>query len=239
MSDTSNEFNVVERVSSVFSDRSEVENDRFNSIAELIIKGKKALKSGGGLLVFKKKLVKNLNILSEKNVKEIPTLDLEDEYQTMLVDNWIEEIIKFLALKTITGDITEPCQLLPGHAIGVGWKVLMTNPSSYSKVCLAMGNQHVFDHHPSDTAASRVQEKHKVKRYNATLRAYESYFDQQPHSLYWSFYPKEKEEEVLVPGFLRALCGCDFDGSFLSNQTEAQTKTREQVGMSPNMPLLV
>lgn len=222
-------------ISNVFSDEQSDAADRFNSISEIIIKGKKALKAGGGLLVFKKKLVKNLNILSEKNEKEEPRLNLDDEYQCVLLDNWIEELLRFLALKTITGDITEPCQLLPGYAIGDAWKVLMTSPSLYSKVCLAMGNQHIFDHHPSDTAVSRVtQEKHKVKRYNATLRAYESFFDQQPPSLYWSFYPKEKEDDSMT-SFLIEMCGCDT--SFLSDPFA--NKEKKSRGMSPDMPVFV
>lgn len=223
-------------VHSVFSDEmTELsDTDRFNSIQELIIRGKKALKAGGGLLVFKKKLVKNITILSEKNAREEPKLDLDDEYQSVLLDNWIEELMRFLALKTITGDNTEPCQLLPGHAVGLAWKVLMTNPSSYSKICLAMGNQTIFDHHPGDTAANRVQQKHKVKRYNATLRAYQSYFDQQPPPLYWSFYPKEKEDDTIT-GFLAGLCGCDV--SFLSDPFA--TKVKRERGMSPSMPVLV
>ncbi len=219
---------------SVFSDEQTDATDRFNNISEIIIKGKKSLKAAGGLLVFKKKLVKNIGILSEKNEKEEPVLNLDDEYQSMILDNWIEELLRFLALKTITGDNTEPCQLLPGHALGVAWKVLMTNPSLYSKVCLAMGNQQVFDHHPTDTAASRIQEKHKIKRYNATLRAYESFFEEHPPSLYWSFHPKEKEDNS-VTGFLSSLCGCD--ASFIADPLAMNVKKDQ--GMSPNMPVLV
>lgn len=221
---------------SAFSDDQSVSDvsDRFNSIAELIIKGKKAMKAGGGLLTFKRKLVKDINILNEKREMEPPTLNLDDEYQSMILDTWIEELIRFLALKTITGDYTEPCQLLPGHAIGVAWRVIMTNPSLYSKICLAMGNQYVFDHHPADTAAGRVQEKYKIKRYNATLRAYESYFDQQPQPLYWSFHPKEKEDDSITMFMTRLCVG---DTSCLTDAFGKNAKTRDQ-GMSPNMPLL-
>lgn len=220
-----------ELIQPTFSDEESDNEDRFNAISELIIKGKKALKAGGGLLLFKKKLVKEMNVLSEKN-EPTPELDLDNEYQSMILDSWIEELLRFLALKTITGDFTEPCQLLPGHAVGVAWKVLMTNPSLYSKVCHGMGNQHVFDHHPADTSASRVKAKHKIKRYNATLRAYESYFEQQPQPLYWSFHPKEKEN--FVAGFLSRLCGCD--ASFIADPFATKVRTRD-TGMSP--PLLV
>lgn len=191
---------------SLVDEQSCVDVDKFNSVHELVIKGKKALKSGGGMLALKKKLVNEINIFSEKHDAP-PELDLDNEYQSIILDNWIEELLRFLALKTITGDYTEPCQLLPGHGVNVGWKVLIKIPSLYSKVCLSMGNQTVFDHNPSDTVQYRVKKTHKIKRFNATLRAYESYFDEQPQVLYWSYHPKEKEHYVL--GFLNQLCGCD------------------------------
>lgn len=214
-------------------DQSEVQ-DKFNSIIELTIKGKKALKAGGGMLLFKKKLVKEFNIFSEKK-EEAPPLDLENEYQSMMLDTWIEEILRFLALKTILADHTEPCQLLPGYAVGVGWRVLMTNPSLYSKVCLSMGNPNIFDHHPADTAAGCIKETHKIKRYNATLRAYESYFDQQPQPMFWSFHPKPKEQEDPFLDFFTKLCG--FDATLMSDPLSKQGKTKDE-GMSPKMPLL-
>mmetsp|Transcript_6290 Transcript_6290/g.7972 ORF Transcript_6290/g.7972 Transcript_6290/m.7972 type:complete len:229 (+) Transcript_6290:224-910(+) len=218
-------------VSAVFSDDDQSDaDDKFRNVYELTIKGKKAMKSGGGLLAYKKHLVTKMNILSEKRSKTPPRLNLEDEYQCMLLDNWIDEVLRFLALKTVAGDNTEPCQLLPGHAVGVGWKMLMTSPSIYARVCLAMGNQQIFDHHPTDTAESRVQEKHKVKRFNATLRAYENNFDQQPPSLYWSFHSKvKKEEEDSIYSSMLNLCGCD---GISLNPTSDE-------GMSPNMPSMV
>jgi hypothetical protein len=226
-----------EGVLPAFSDEGESADERyrFNSVSDLIVKGKRALKSGGGLLTYKKNLVKKIDIFSERNEHEPAQLDLDNEVQSMLLDNWIEEVLRFLALKTLTGDNTEPCQLLPGHAVGIAWKILMMNPSLYSKICHAMGNQHIFDHNPTDTTTSRVQEKHKVKRYNATLRAYESYFDQQPPALFWSFSPKEKVDDSFITTFAR-LCGCG-DNSFTDHF--AQTVTTKDPGMSPNMPLLV
>ena len=216
-------------VESCFSDDHTEANNRFKRASELVREGKKALKAGGGNIEFKRKLVKNINVFSEKVEKATPKLNPENEYQNMVLDQWIEELIRFLALKTITGDYTEPCQLLPGHAVALAWKVLMTSPSLYSKICTGMGNQTVFDHHPEDSVPSRVQEKQRVKRYNATLRIYEAYFDQQPQPLYWSFHPKEKEEESALQDFMNNLCGCDILADI----------SKKSGPMSPSMPLTV
>jgi hypothetical protein len=219
-----------------FSDDSAAgkEVDRYSSIAVLVIRGKKALKSGGGILTFQKNLVKETPILHGLEMGTVVTYNPDDEMQSVVLDTWTEELLKFLALKTITGDNTEPCQLLPGFSVGVAWKTIMITPSLYSKVCLAMGNQHVFDHDPSDTAASRVQQKHKVKRYNATLRAYESYFEEQPQALYWNFHQKKQkpQDQSFVTSVMRQ---CGVDMSFMADPLALDQKTREP-GMSPNMP---
>ncbi len=219
----------ADQISIKFSDEEDT-CDRYNSISEMLKKGRKALISGGHIRDVHKNLVKELHILGERTTSDSSVYNPDDELQCVLLDNWIEELLKFLALKTITGDNTEPCQLLPGHAVGVGWKVLMMTPTTYSRVCLAMGNQFIFDHNPLDTAEIRVQEKHKVKRYNATLRAYESYFEQQPPSLYWSFHKKSKDrDESLLSSIL-----CGIDTSFILDPfATEQPKTQM---MSPIMP---
>ena len=217
-----------------FSDEDSGQGDKYSSITNLVVKGKKALKSGGGTLAFQKNLVKEIPILQGLQKGTIMKYDPDDELQSVVLDSWTEELLKFFALKTITGDNTEPCQLLPGFAVGIAWKTLMVTPSSYSKVCLAMGNQHIFDHDPTDTAASRVQQKHKVKRYNATLRAYETYFEEQPPSLYWNFHQKKQkvEDQSFVSSMFRQ---CGVDMSFMADPLAMDQKTREP-GMSPKMP---
>lgn len=208
-----------------------------NKGLELVTKAKKALNSTGGMDILHRNLVKEIHILSDRHDAEPEILDLHNEVQSVFLSKWTDEVLKFLALKTIIGDTTEPCQLLPGYAIGIGWKSLMISPSIYSKVCISMGNSRVFDHDPSDTSSNRVQEKHRVKRYNATLRAYTSFFDQQPPALYWSFHqrPKREEDDSLV-GFVGRLCGCD--ASFLTDPF-AEKLTANDRGMSPEMPALV
>jgi len=209
------------------------EMDRYGSIGELMKKGRKAMVSGGQISSVYKNLVQEIHVIREKTSSELPVYNANDEIQSVLLENWIEEVLKFLALKTITGDTTEPCQLLPGHAVGVGWKVLMMSPAVYSKVCLAMGNLNIFDHNPLDTdASSRIQEKHKIKRYNATLRAYEAYFDQHPPSLYWSFHKKTRDLDDSIVASMGRFCG--FDSSFITDPFALNME--EPKKMSPTMP---
>lgn len=206
-----------------------------NKAIELVMNAKKVLNSSGGMETFHKNLAKEIHLLSDRVDAEPEMYDPNDEFQSVILAKWTDELLKFLALKTITGDNTEPCQLLPGFAIGIAWKSLMMSPSRYSKVCVAMGNSRVFDHDPSDTASSRVQEKHRVKRYNATLRVYTTYFEQQPPALYWSFHQRPKTDDDSFLGFLGRLCGCD--ASFLSDPFAE--KLVSDRGMSPEMPTLV
>ena len=220
-----------------FSDESVSEDDKYNTVSDLLSKSKRALIAGGGMPSFQKNLARKLHVLhGTRYSEEESALKLEDEMQAVVLNTWTDEVLRFLVLKTITGDNTEPCQLLPGYAVGVGWKVLMLTPSLYSKVCLAMGNQDIFDHNPSDTATNRIQEKHKVKRYNATLRAYECNFDnQQPPNLYWNFHPKKLVEEDWFLTSVVRQCGVDM--AFLSDPFAMEQKTKEP-GMSPSMPSL-
>lgn len=220
-----------------FSDESTPAEDKYNTVTDLLSKAKRALTAGGGTPAFQKNLARKLHVLNGTRYNEEESaLKPEDEMQAVVLNTWTDEVLRFLVLKTITGDNTEPCQLLPGYAVGVGWKVLMLTPSLYSKVCLAMGNQDIFDHNPSDTATNRIQEKHKVKRYNATLRAYECHFDdQQPPNLYWNFHPKKMAEEESFLSSVVKQCGVDM--AFLSDPFAMEQKTREP-GMSPSMPSL-
>lgn len=201
---------------------------------ELVLLAKKAMKANGGMDVFKQNLVNHMSILG-LNQTTVDYYDTNDEVQSVVLENWSEEVLRFIALKTIMGDSTEPCQLFPGFAVATAWKVLLIMPTVYRQLCIAMGNDNVFDHDPTDIAASKVQERHRVKRYNATLRAYSSYFDQQPPALYWNFHkpPPQKNESIID----KILGGCY---SFLSSPPTSESETEtEQQGMSPSMPVAV
>jgi hypothetical protein len=203
----------------------------------LVVIGKKVLKTGDNMEVLMKNLVKSLHILSDNPHQTSCELDPNDELQKVLLENWVEEILRFLALKTLTEDYSEPCQLAPGYAVGVGWKALILLPNMYKQICTSMGNPSVFDHDPSDTstrnktkASQLVKEKHLIKRYNATLRVYNSYFDKQPPALYWSFYARKKRDLNIFDSLGTVLCGID-SSTFLG----ATTPFNDML-LSPNMP---
>lgn len=166
-------------------------------------------------------LVKKIHLFG----KEYSTkLDIEDEKQQMILDTWIEEILKFLVLKSIMNDIYEPFQLLPGYIIGEGWRCLMLCASVYSKICISIGTRTVFDHNPEDTCDNRLEDQHNIKRHNFTIRSYSKYFDQQPPSLYWSFH-KRKEfdpEDNIISSFGK-MCGLDTSSMSSPFQGEEET----------------
>lgn len=110
------------------------------------------LRDGNNMFIFKSNLVKKIQLLGNMYSTK---LDMEDETQQMILDTWIEEILKFIVLKSILNDVFEPFQLLPGYIVGEGWKCLMLSASVYSKICIAMGNRSVFDHNPEDTSGKR------------------------------------------------------------------------------------
>lgn len=220
-------------VNAVFSEDSN--DDHLTDARELVLLAKRAMKGSGGMDVFKQNLVKHVTILGlDQTLSE--GYDPNDEVQTVVLDNWTEEVLRFISLKTVMGDSTEPCQLFPGFAVATGWKALLIMPTVYQQVCIAMGNEHVFDHDPTDNASSRVQEKHRVKRYNATLRAYSSHFDQQPPALYWNFHKPVPRQNISFMD--KILCGCD---SLLATAigTTATIAAPERKGMSPTMPVTV
>lgn len=208
-------------------------------IQQFLIKGMRALIAGNGLAKFHKHLAKKLYILDQDRFSEADSeYNPNDEMQRVMLDTWTEELMRFLALKTITNDISEPCFLLPGFAVGVAWKALMLTPSIYSKVCFAMGNSNIFDHDPSDTGASvrNLKEKHKIKRHNVTLRAYDDYFDSHPPSLYWNFHKKEssKKKDDIFTSIIRQ---CGVETSFITDPFATEVTTEIEKPMSPKMPL--
>jgi hypothetical protein len=165
------------------------------------------LRDGSNMFIFKSNLVKKIQLLGNRYSTK---LDMEDETQQMILDTWIDEILKFIVLKSILNDVFEPFQLLPGYIVGEGWKCLMLCASVYSKVCIAMGNRSVFDHNPEDTSEKRLEDHHNIKRYNFTLRCYSKYFEQQPSSFYWNFHERKdyNDEDDIISSFGK-LCGLD------------------------------
>ena len=171
---------------------------------ECFLAGKRGLNKDGAVAL-KSKLQQYLHILTDqKNDNEDEQIDLND----VVLENWVDEILKFLTLKTVMNDVTEPCQLAPGFAISVGWESLIQIPSIYARVCQAMGNNLVFDYMTSMESKQEIK-KHVKKRFNATLRAYQHHFDQQPPCLYWSLHerPKKTRQDTIFDK-LASVCVC-------------------------------
>ena len=148
----------------------------------------------GGIGHLKSALRRKIHLLDEEHVKEVQAGGLEE----IILDGWVEELMRFLALKTLMDDATKPFQLAPGGAICIAWKELMLMPSNYAAVCHAMGNAHVIDHDPFDAVLTPEEERHMQKRLNATMRHYARYFDEQPPALFWKDVQEPQEPSPLV-----------------------------------------
>lgn len=164
---------------------------RHKDIRTMLAVGRKAVKHADGIVQLKRNLAPYLHQLTDR--AHSPEYKPNDAVQRVFLDEWVEELLRFLALKTITEDLTEPFQLYPGPWITLAWKIMMNLPLVYSKACTDMGNLQLFEFEklPSSGLHNEIYQKHQRKRYNATLRAYSTHFEQQPPQLYWTLYPKK------------------------------------------------
>jgi len=150
---------------------------------KLVTNAKTALARNGGIYHWKISLRRQLHILKDR---ESIQQESDGDPHEILVDGWVNETLRWLAIKTLSGDTTKPFQLAPGDPIELAWKALMIMPSHYANVCYSMGNDFVIDHDPFDTIEQDEEEKkHIMKRYNCSLRLYVQYFNGQPPLLYW------------------------------------------------------
>ena len=182
------------------------------NIANMVMAGRNAVKHGGGIELLRQKLVPYLYELSDKTPSR--EYDRTNTIQRTFLNEWIEELLRFLALKTVTEDFTEPFELYPGYAITLAWKMLVDLPLVYSKVCTDMGNIHAFQFEtlPPSGKHNEIYRKHQRRRYHGTLRVYSSYFEQQPPKLYWALHPlsyykpNEKKDESVMTTIKQLLC---------------------------------
>uniref|UniRef100_A0A7S4MXV3 Uncharacterized protein n=1 Tax=Odontella aurita TaxID=265563 RepID=A0A7S4MXV3_9STRA len=180
-----------------------------NSARRLVTDAKTTLSEHGAMKHLKRSLRRKLHVLQEQKVykRDIKDGDLEE----IVVDGWINELLRFLAIKSLVGDTTKPFQIMPGEPIAVAWEALMVMPSYYANVCFAMGNDNVIDHDPFDFNADVEEEKHRLKRYNATLRLYQQFFDEQAPHLYWKEPSLEKSAvEIFFESALQKMSCAGF-----------------------------
>ena len=152
-----------------------------------------------GIVQLKGALRRKIHLLDERHLQDLQdahTGGFEDE----IVDSWVEELLRFLVLKTLQGDLTRPCQQAPSGPVTVAWRALLAMPSTYAAVCLAMGNARPIEEDivARDVALKPDEEQQFTKRLNATRRAYTKFFDEQPPALFWSGVQEPREPNPLV-----------------------------------------
>jgi len=109
---------------------------------------------------------------------------LEQSIKDHLLTAWIDELLKFLALKVSIDDINIPSKLAPGKPVGIAWKKLMLNPKIYSNLCKAMLMENsIIDYHP---IAESVFDTQGRELYSTTWKMYKLCFEEkQPPKLFW------------------------------------------------------
>lgn len=158
---------------------------------------KRMLLNSGAWEILSKHLHMRINSLNNKD-ESIPD---RGPLRSIIVDGWIEELIRFFAVKTQNRDVTIPFQYLPSEPIHDAWRLLMLMPKTYEKLCLAMGNETVIDHDPYDVIIGNTKLDQMNLRFNVTLRAYRLCFGIEPPSLFWpkpSPKPKTLSEMVQI-----------------------------------------
>jgi hypothetical protein len=144
-------------------------------------------------------LRRKIHLLDEGHLQDLQdahTGGFEDD----ILDSWVEELLRFLVLKTLQGDLTRPCQQAPSGPVTVAWRALLAMPSTYVAVCHAMGNARPIEEDivAWDVALKPDEERQITKRLNATMRAYTKFFDEQPPTLFWSGVQEPREPNPLV-----------------------------------------
>jgi len=175
-----------------------------NQSKRMMQDARRALKSSGGHANLVKYLLKRVEGLFLASGDPMPK---GEDVQALIVSGWIEELLRFLVIKTIAGDTTFPYEMAPSLPINDAWKALMIMPSAYSKLCLAIGNDGVIDHDPFwDEDDDNKDYEFKSKHINITKRAYQDLFDQEPAKLYWAL-PRESTGDKLMKMFRTSSMG--------------------------------
>lgn len=170
----------------------------------LVASARKTLVQGGGMDQLKDNLRGKIKFLDADHAREVRAGGLEE----VTLDGWVEELLRFIALKTLMDDTNLPFQLAPSGQIKIAGRLLVELGSSYTNVCQAMGNASAIDPVAFDDDLDESQEKHMQKRFNTTLRNYEKHFDEAPPHLFWKdFKPKVDVVEKVMKGISILLGG--------------------------------
>lgn len=166
----------------------------------LVASAKSALnKYDRGIVQLKGALRRKIHLLDEQHLQDLQDADTGG-FEDDILDSWVEELLRFLVLKTLQGDLTRPYQQAPSGPVTVAWRALLAMPSTYAAVCLAMGNTRPIEEDivARDVALKPDEERQITKRLNATMRAYAKFFGEQPPDLFWSGVQEPREPNPLV-----------------------------------------
>jgi len=123
--------------------------------------------------------------------------NLSDKLPSVNIPQLLEEYKKFLAIKVIARDATDPTHLSPSALIEQVWHLHLLHTAQYRAACSTLG---VFiDHHPDDALAS-----HSVRKNRLLLATthYSIIFTQPAPVMYWGlkYEPAEAGESNMKGG---------------------------------------
>jgi hypothetical protein len=157
------------------------DKDDTNKASKAVDLGRRALIDCGAMVTLQQNLRKLVNCL---NYEEKATAN--ETKHAIMVMRWIDELLRFLAIKTLTGDVTVPARMPPSNPIDEAWRCLMIMPSAYSKVCFAMGNETVIDRDSQPRSSNDTTDVQRYKmRFLSTLRTYCQMFKTEPPHVFW------------------------------------------------------
>jgi hypothetical protein len=139
-----------------------------------------ALVKSGVLAGLTKHLKKKLGALLDFAGSDAPSAD---DVQNLIVSAWIDELLRFLTIKTMSKDVVVPCTMAPSVPVDAAWRALMCMPIAYAQVCKSMGNAEPIDHNPFELEDDNLKKKKEL--YFKTARLYAANFGLDPPRLYW------------------------------------------------------
>lgn len=143
--------------------------------------GRRALIDSGAMATLQQNLRRLVHCLNYEDKAAA-----NETKHAIMVMRWIDELLRFLAIKTLTGDVTVPARMPPSNPIDEAWRCLMIMPSAYAKVCSAMGNDTVIDRDPQPRNISDSTDVQRYKmRFLSTLRTYCQMFKTEPPHAFW------------------------------------------------------
>jgi hypothetical protein len=155
-----------------------------SSAAKLVEKAHQAIIECGARKILEQFLYGRIKLLWRQT--DIDRTGIKDMSEEDLINQWIDELLRYLTLKTMAGDIGIPCRMPASAPIDEAWMGLMIIPSAYAKVCSALGSETVIDRDPAAHQARSKSETSRLHvRFNTTLRAYTQNFWQDPSEIFW------------------------------------------------------